>query len=227
MTAAIPGYKYEEREVTANPEIWNEKTKTVVPVKSVNLFEVDEVLNSITLAMQAGVVSSFNWPQQFFASEKVFMSFIAQLAEYDETYRINDQWWQALSKLCEHYDEENFVSGEEIADAILSDAEENELLNWSKSKKLRYTAEQYENALYQNVRFSVYELTKDETSRKAHSANELVLGYCMRFADYPKLSEVRRTQANEEVLALLNAAKNAVKPTPAEKPAAKKMPKTK
>jgi hypothetical protein len=228
MTATLKGYKFKQRPVNVYPSIWDDKTKTVKPVKSMDDVEVCDVLDSITLAVEAGAVSSFNWPQQFFASKKTFMELLQQLAEYDDCYRITDRWWMALAKLAHKVDEEAFVSSREIANALIEDAEKYGLLDWTKSKKLRYTEKQFDAAYVQAVVSSSmpYELFKalPQTTKDDHNR---VLHYCGRFADY-EISEERRASARVEATKIVEAAQAATAiaktPEPAKKAAAKKAP---
>jgi hypothetical protein len=226
MTATIKGYAFKLREVTVYPNIWDDKKQKVKPVKSMDGTAVHEVLDSIALAVEAGVVSAFNWPQQFFANKKAFMEFIDQLEGYGDCFRISDQWWQALAELGDKVDEEAFVSSSEIANALIEDAEEYGLLDWTKSKALRYTAEQFEAAYFRvivagSLPFDMRELVPQAVQNENHE----ITGYCGRFADYPKISEERVAEAKAEaeaMVAVAKAAKKATKKAPAKKVAAKK-----
>jgi hypothetical protein len=227
MTATLNGYKFKQRPVNVFPDIWDDKTKTVKPIKSMDDIEVHDVLDSITLAVEAGAVSSFGWPQQFFASKKCFMEFLQQLQEYDDCYRITDRWWMALAKLAYKVDEEAFVSSREIADALIEDAQEYGLLDWTKSKKLRYTEKQFDAAYVLTVVASSmpYELFK--ALPPAKDDYNAVLHYCGRFADY-EISAERRVQIHAEATKIVEAAQAAAAiaktPEPAKKAAAKKAP---
>lgn len=226
MTATIKSYSFTLRDVTVYPNIWDDKKKKVKPVKSMDDTAMHEVLDSIALAVEAGVVSAFNWPQQFFASKKAFVEFIDQLEEYGDCYRISDQWWQALAELGDKVDEESFVTSREIADALVEDAEEYGLLNWTKSKSLRYTAEQFEAAYFQVIVAGSLPLEMRELVPQAvQNENHEITGYCGRFADYPKISDERVAQARAEAEAMVataKATKKATKKVPTKKVAAKK-----
>lgn len=78
-------------------EIWDVKTKQLSPINDMDDVDVHQVLDSMVSALEAGVLDSFRWPQQLFANLAVFNSFIEYLADYDECYRITDQWWRALA----------------------------------------------------------------------------------------------------------------------------------
>ena len=48
-----------------------------------------------------------------------FEWFLDELAGYDQCYRINDRWWQALARLAEHENfEEGFTHTEDMAAAL-------------------------------------------------------------------------------------------------------------
>ena len=226
MAAAIKGYAFKLRDVTVYPAIWDEKKQKVKPIKSMDDVEVCEVLDSIALAVEAGVVSSFHWPQQFFASKKSCMEFLQQLQEYDDCYRITDRWWMALAKLARKVDEEGFVSSREIANALIEDADEYGLLDWTKSKKLRYTSEQFDAAYVQAVISSSmpHDMLK-ALPQAAPDDHNAVLRYCNRFGDY-EISAERRVQIHAEATKIVKAAKAAAKAAekvvPAKKAAAKK-----
>ena len=55
------------------------------------------MLDSMTLAVEAGGADNFLWPQLFFASKAAFADFLEAIDEYDECFRITDRWWMALS----------------------------------------------------------------------------------------------------------------------------------
>jgi len=119
--AQIKGYTFTPRAIEAY-DGWNSETKTLTPMT----FEdgdgrwLHEALDNITLAAEAGVLDNFLWPQQLFADKGSYEWFIAELQNYDESYRITDQWWTALSSLVDNVDEEEFVSASEIADKLNS-----------------------------------------------------------------------------------------------------------
>lgn len=222
MTATIKGYKFQVRDIEVWPELWKDETKTITPLDSMSGTAMHEVLDTLTIAVEAGVVNAFKWPQQFFASKPAFLEFIEQLEEYDDCYRITDRWWQALAALIGGSDEEGFVSAREIAETLARDVETNGLLSWSKSRKLRYTAKQYETACYDMVVASrLPPEMRDRFSQEARTAHNEVVSYCSRFADYPEMSDERRAQAEAEITAARAAVKK-VKNAPAKKAPAKK-----
>lgn len=122
--AKFNGYKFTPRSISVYPEIWDAEKKQLNAINDMENFSISEVLDSIVLAVEAGVVDNYLWPQQIFANRKSFESFIEQLSEYDECYRITDQWWQAISELVGYGDEEGFVSSSEIADKLFDAASE-------------------------------------------------------------------------------------------------------
>lgn len=223
MTSTIKGYKFENPRVAVYSDIWDAEKKAFKPIKSMDDTDVTEILDSIALAVEAGVVSSFNWPQQFFASKKIFDDFIEQLECYDDCYRISDRWWQALARITRTVDEEGFVSSREIAETLVQDATENGLLDWTKSKKLRYTEAQYEAAAY--IAAVESKLAHDVLVRAPQDMqgkSSEIRGYCRRFADYPELSKERWEQASAEAKGITEVALAATRPT--KKASAKKAP---
>lgn len=58
-----------------------------------------DVLDSITAAMESGLVDSETWPTQLFADEASFDNFLRELSSYEECYKLVDPWWQALRYL--------------------------------------------------------------------------------------------------------------------------------
>jgi hypothetical protein len=136
--AKFNGYKFTPRSINVYPEIWDAEKKQLNAIKDMENFTISEVLDSIVLAVEAGTVDNYLWPQQIFANRKSFESFIEQLSEYDDCYRITDQWWQALSELVEYGDEEGFVSSSEIADKLFDAASEDGKLENFGRKKPKY-----------------------------------------------------------------------------------------
>lgn len=80
------------RGVEVFPALWNQKKRVFTPIKSMTETALYEVLDSVTLAVESGVVRPYSWPQQFFASKKAFSEFIEALEGYDQAYRITDRW---------------------------------------------------------------------------------------------------------------------------------------
>lgn len=142
--AKFNGYKFTPRSISVYPEIWDAEKKQLNPIKDMENFSIHEVLDSIVLAVEAGVVDNYLWPQQIFANRKSFEAFVEQLSGYDECYRITDQWWQALSALVEYGDEEGFVSSSEIADKLFDVAsDDGKLENFGRKKpKYKYTVKE-------------------------------------------------------------------------------------
>lgn len=137
-------YTYTVRPVHAY-EGWDQKKKKLTPMT----FErgergLNEILDNIANAMEAGGIDNFLWPQQIFANRKSFDNFIEELECYDDCYRITDQWWTALAHLIGYGDEEGFISCSEIAGTLYKEAfEHGKLDNFGKKKPVyRYTPEQ-------------------------------------------------------------------------------------
>lgn len=131
--AKLDSYQFKQRNIDVYPEIWDDKKKKLKPIKSMNELMVSEVLDSITLAVEAGALDNYRWPQQIFSKKAAFEAFIKELSEYDNCYRITDRWWSALSAICEGGNEEGFVSSYEIARELLAKAmEDGKLANFGK-----------------------------------------------------------------------------------------------
>jgi len=130
MTELIPGHTFNLRPVVAYPHLFDANTKKVIPLseakpaKGENRIPEHEVLDTITLAVEAGIVPSESWVSFLFGTVEAFESFMEELEEYDEQFRIADRWWFALYKLANVIDEEGFISSQEIADKLRERAEE-------------------------------------------------------------------------------------------------------
>lgn len=97
------------------------KKKKVTPLKwsNDNSFEVHDYLDSLTGAVEAGLVDDEKWPTQLFASKQDLAEFVAALSNYDEFWRITDRWYQALGLLGDFDDTgEGIISCESMADEI-------------------------------------------------------------------------------------------------------------
>lgn len=97
---------------------YNHKTNTLKPMTWDESQLVSVYLDSITGAVEAGLLDDEKWPQQLFKSSSDLRGFLAELSSYDDSYRINDRWWFALSRLANVYDEEGFIRTEDIADEL-------------------------------------------------------------------------------------------------------------
>ena len=78
----------------------------------------DKVFDSITAALEAGVLERFGWPTQMFATRSAFKEFLEAVESYDETFRIVDRWYFSFMELADVRDEEGFISGQEIAEKL-------------------------------------------------------------------------------------------------------------
>lgn len=155
-TKTFASYKHEVRPVVAYEALFDSKTKLPKPIKSLDANDVSmhEILDTITLTMQAGNVSTHGWPQQFFANKKAFYEFIEQLSEYDDCFRITDEWWMPLSMLAYGNngggDEEGFITTADMAQAIANKVEEDGLLMsfGQKNPVYKFSPEECEEAEY-------------------------------------------------------------------------------
>lgn len=175
--ALITDITYTPRAIRAYDSVWNSKKMQFIPIKSMDEIDVHMVLDGISLAIEARIVDTHAWPQQFFANRTTFDDFIEYLSEYDDCYRITDQWWQVLATLADIGDEEGFVSSSEIADGLFRAAsEEGLLINWGKKKPIyKYSEKQVEEAYFgiikhQNSGYSATLFSQDESNKM----NEIV-----------------------------------------------------
>lgn len=115
----IPAFNFASRKVTAYPAYWNAEAKTFTPLSKVKgHHEVHEVLDSLTLALEAGVVPKDGWLKFIFGTPTAFENFLEHLESYDEAFRITDRWWMALARLTGTVDEEGFIFCQDIADTL-------------------------------------------------------------------------------------------------------------
>ncbi len=87
-------------------------------------FYLNFYLDSITAAIEAGLVDVELWPGQLFESSEALDRFLEALGDYDEENRIHDRWWHALFCISSRFDVAGFVTSSEIAEG-LADALEN------------------------------------------------------------------------------------------------------
>jgi hypothetical protein len=123
----IDGYKFECNTDPLSTSInamggFDQRTRKLVPMTLTDEdigWQVYEVLDTITAAVEAGVVEQHDWPQQLFKTTADLEAFLEQLADYDDCYRITDRWWHSLARLCEsQHCEEGFVRSDEIAEVL-------------------------------------------------------------------------------------------------------------
>jgi len=223
--------EFKPRPIYDCPEIWDAKTKQLTPIMDMDNVDVHQVLDCIVSALEAGVLDSFRWPQQIFAKRAVFDSFLEYLCDYDECYRISDQWWRALAALCEVIDEEGFVSTREIANELRKHVYDHGMADSFGRKKPKY--------LYSEKECIEAEMTM-EMFRGAGYSRELVPaavhGTTSDVASYGRFHETRATEAQlnsafEQGKALMkaqqDAKKAAAKAAKGKKAAAKAAPKVK
>lgn len=151
--AQIKGYQFTQVSVHVYPEIWDDKKKQFKPIESMDNHDMYEVLDSITLAVEAGLTDSHNWPQQLFENQLALEAFLAQLSEYDDCFRINDRWAMALAHLAKSEEcEEGFGSGRDMAQTIEQFVNEYELAaNYGKKKpQYKYSVEQFLEASFED-----------------------------------------------------------------------------
>jgi hypothetical protein len=151
--AQIKSYKFTPASAQVYPAIWDDKKKRFNPIQSMENHDMYEVLDSITLAVEAGVTDSHNWPQQLFANQAALEDFLEQLSEYDDCFRINDRWAMALAHLVKSEDcEEGFGTGRDMAQTLEQFVNEFELAaNYEKKKpQYKYSVEQFLEASFED-----------------------------------------------------------------------------
>lgn len=94
-------------------------TQTVSPLTFHDEVDFYYFLDSLTGAVEAGLVDDEKWPEQLFASKSDLESFLAELDTYDQQWRITDRWYRALGLLGDFDDEgDGHVSGSAMSDEI-------------------------------------------------------------------------------------------------------------
>ena len=221
--ATINAYTFAPRKVDVYAEIWDSKKKKVTPIQSIDMLHLHEVLDSMANAVEAGVVDTLAWPQQFFAKKTAFLEFIDRLAEYDDCFRITDQWWQALAALAGVSDEEGFISTQDMAAELFTAAEKDGLLeNWGKKNPApKYTEEQFEEALFQCVKADYARGSLGLNSTQSNVMHA-VIDFGRTHYGRDVLSKARYHQAAAEGTALLKKATAKKSPGAKKSPAAKK-----
>lgn len=114
-------------EVSHWEHLYNAKTGTFEKFKLTpqDVPSLDQILDGITLAAEAGQLDDETWVKQVFHDKRHFDWFLGELSGYNVCFRINDRWYHALERLVGGpSDEEGFVTSEEIADALLQHARE-------------------------------------------------------------------------------------------------------
>lgn len=64
------------------------------------------VFETISAAVEAGIVDEKMWPTQLFANPASFRDFVDALRDYEECYKLIDPWWCAFRALLGQPDEE-------------------------------------------------------------------------------------------------------------------------
>lgn len=114
---------------------WEYGERRLTPLKFAEDEYLHLYLDSLTGAVEGGLVDSAKWPSQLFASPTDLAQFLDTLSTYDDCYRINDRWWLMLSKLSGGPgDEEGFITCQDIAAELEDVATELDAFN-KKPKK--------------------------------------------------------------------------------------------
>lgn len=118
---SFAGYKPAPLVPKAHPKYFDQETGKLISLSKVKLtkgssHEIHEVLDCLTLALEAGAVSEQKWLKEIFGTAKAFDSFLDEFESYDDCYRICDRWWTALSVLGNTiYDQHSFITCVDIA----------------------------------------------------------------------------------------------------------------
>ena len=217
-TVKFEAYKHQVRPVVVYPALFDDKTKLPKPIKSMGdgMVSLNEILDTMTLALQAGTVNAHGWPQQFFANRKAFDEFLAELECYDDCFRITDEWWDVLSTLAYgsgNGDEEGFIATADMAQAIANKVEEDGLLvNFGKKTPVyKYSPEECEKAAYEvtvNSEARIYRMDMTEAECAEDQRRSDVYSFGRDYFD-TTLTRARRAEASAEAEALLKAKKPA------------------
>lgn len=103
---------------------YNPATNTFQPLKlRAEIYEGDilrsHIFTTVAAALEAGILDEEKWPSQLFADEDSFNSFVNELAEFEDCYKLQESWWQALRALSFGGDlEEGYCSGRELAERL-------------------------------------------------------------------------------------------------------------
>jgi hypothetical protein len=84
---------------------------------------VCDVLDTMTLAAEAGELDTAGFVEQVFQDSDSFDAFLEEFASYDECYRINDRWYNMLKQVIGFSEEEGFVTSRELSAALRQHAE--------------------------------------------------------------------------------------------------------
>ncbi|MCG9115913.1 hypothetical protein LH428_08630 [Laribacter hongkongensis] len=78
------------------------------------------VFETISAAMEAGIVETEMWPSQLFANQESFREFVSVLGSYEECFKLVDPWWSALRTLAGgENEEEGFCTAADLAERFI------------------------------------------------------------------------------------------------------------
>lgn len=130
MLQSFAGYEPTIDSPDVYPQYFDPTTGKFTPLSKVQLepyeaHEVYQVLDSITLALEAGAVSEKHWLRELFGTPDAFEEFLEEFETYDECFRISDRWHAALALLGDSLlDHADFITCEDIADRLRDVARE-------------------------------------------------------------------------------------------------------
>lgn len=133
MTTFFEPYTYDASNahpVIEYPHLFSVAAKTFVPLSEAkptsgyDAIPMEEVLDSITLAAEAGVVPRDNWVKYIFGTKERCEAFFDELHAYGESHRVTDRWWSALEHIADVGEEYEFITFEQISDRMREVAEE-------------------------------------------------------------------------------------------------------
>jgi|SRR5471032_1740121 len=127
--AIVKAYTPRLRDITPMSKAggYDTSTQTFIPFAEISddFAAVEEVLDAITAATEAGFIDTAKWVSQVFTEKKVLQKFLHDYAQsYKDMYRTHDRWWQAISQMIEWEDEDSFVEADDIAEKLWEQAQD-------------------------------------------------------------------------------------------------------
>lgn len=107
---------------------FNHSTCALTPLRLTTALMEDfnrtlHVFDSITAAIEAGVVDEDAWPEQLFADDVAFEVFLTTLEDYNEMHLVSERWYQAFFALNTTGEELDCVTSAGLAACLKESAE--------------------------------------------------------------------------------------------------------
>lgn len=93
-------------------------SRTVTPMEFDRDVDCHFYLDSMTGAVEAGLIDSEQWVAQLWQTPADLDAFLAMFSDYDEFFRVTDRWWHMLSLLTGNVDEEGMVTCHQLAEEM-------------------------------------------------------------------------------------------------------------